>query len=167
MRLFITLTLYALLLSGCVVNTAYMPVSTENAAFLRNIWENEKTDFTLPNDDADLAWRRAQFFAGAYSPGMKHDYGYTLSSLSSYDIPSDIPLDIPGFSITRLTIADSTRIYIKHHGTDPYSQSEIKSKLIAHYLKTGYLPVILLNSRLDMGQILNPNPNININTYSP
>jgi hypothetical protein len=147
------LSLLLAFLAGCAVTPTLQPVSSDDANWLRELWNQELPEFTLPAATAPMAWKRGQSYIARYSGGIVYAYAFAIRS---HPGGTDGQLIVPGFNVSRIVAEDgSATFYVQTYGPDG-RQAKLQAMLLARYMRTGELREQLINRLVPLGQILNP-----------
>lgn len=147
---FILIILLLVVLAGCAVAPVYSPVTGDDATWLRDVWKNESLEFTLPAEQAPMAWKRGQSFVARFSGNII--YAYTFATRSEPGA-SDPPFFTPGFNISRIVQPDeSATFHVQAYG--PYNtQTHLQAKLLARYMRTGQIREKLVGRQVNITQL--------------
>lgn len=120
---------------GCTV-AAKQPATQAEREGLEKAMDTPTT-FTVPADEADQAWSRAQVFVSKYA-GMKIQNA-TDSLVETYNPTHDGVSERYAYKITRLDQGENVRIEVECFSGKSYDreQKDQNAHIAAHYIKTG------------------------------
>lgn len=150
------LAILALALTACVVTPVYYQVTDPgDREFIKNMYQYEQLEFTLPMDEAPTAWERAKVFLARHSGTVNHVYDFAVYS-GGGGSSSDSDYIMPGYRVVRLDNGDGSVTFWVMPFEYNTTQARLQGKYLAHYMRTGELRDNLVNRKVNLGQIINP-----------
>lgn len=150
---FIPIILLLALLAGCAVTPVYLPLDAEDAAWLRGVWQDERLEFSLPPDQAPMAWKRGQSFIARFSGGIIYAYAFAIRS--HYGGISGTTI-VPGFNVSRIVTDDGSAVFNVQAYGEYNAQTKLQAKLLAHYMRTGDLRDHLVQRQVNLSELTRP-----------